>query len=1173
VVVDYALRLKRELDPGRVWINAYANDAPCYIPSERVLKEGGYEGGDAMIYYDKPTRFRPGLEARIVDAVRGQLLPTFRAPFDADKLQGTRPLSPQQSWGALRPRKDMAVQLVAAEPLVVDPVAIDFGPDGRLWVVEMCDYPSGLDGKLKPGGRVKVLEDTDCDGVYDKATVFLDGLPFPTGIKVWRKGVLICAAPDILYAEDSKGTGKADVVKKLYSGFATHNYQARVNGLEYGLDNWVHGSGGLFGGDITSFAGGKHHLANRDFRIRPDTGAIEPASGRAQQGRVRNDWGDWFGCDNTNLVWHYPLPDHYLRRNPHVVPPPNDLYVPDYPDSTLLYPARESVQMFKLSGPPRRVTSACGIGVYRDDLLGAEFGGNTLVCEPVNLLVHRLVLQSKGVTFGGRRAADEAASEFLASTDGWSRPVQARTGPDGALWVVDMYRLVIEHPQWIPPEDLAKLDVRAGHTRGRIYRVYPKDHPPRPIRRLDTLDTAGLVAALDTPNGPQRDLVQQMLVWRQEKAAVPLLKRLAGTSSRAATRLQALCTLDGLHALRPAILTPAASDPYAGVRRHAVRLAEHRLGESAALADAVLKAANDPDPQVRLQVAFSLGEWHDGRAAQALASLLVRHADDPYLAAAVYSSLNAGNIAAVTRQALADAGAGAREEIAPALLGLATALGDGKGLRELLGALLPQGPNRWENWQLAALAGMLDALDRRPGTSGAALGKPEQDELDRAMARARSLVADTRASEAARRIAVRLLGRRSSDRPKDVALLAAQLVPQNPAGLQTAAVSALARINDDRVPSEVFARWTTLSPTLRAQALDALLSRDAWLRAVIAGLEKGQIPASQIDAARRQILLRHRDVAVRERAARLFAGATNADRKKVLEEYQSVLTSPGDRTRGKAVFTKRCATCHQLDGVGHVVGPDLGSVANKSPAALLIAILDPNQAVDTRYVQYLASTRDGRVFTGILASEAANSITLRAQDGKDQVLLRRDLEELQSTGKSLMPEGLEKDLSRQDLADVIAYLGGSGPPRKQLPGNQPTVIRPGRDGVLVLPAVAAEVYGDQITLEDEFRNIGYWHGEGDHVVWTVRLERPGRYDVHLDYACADGSAGNRFVLESGTETVRGRVNGTGGWDRYRQLRVGMLTLSAGTHRLSVRPEGKLAGALFDLRAVRLVPTK
>src|SRR5438552_11607898 len=361
VVVDYGLRLKRELDGSRIWINAYANDAPCYIPSERVLKEGGYEGGGAMVYYDVPAPFEPGLEQRILDVVHDQIGTRFKSPFDSQHTGGSRPLSPQQSLAAIRTKSELAVELIAAEPLVASPVAIDWGPDGRLWVAEMIDYPAGRNGDYKPGGRIRVLEDTDGDGRYDKSTVFLDNIPFPTGITVWRKGVLVCAAPDILYAEDTDGDGKADVVRKVFSGFGTGNYQARVNSLEYGLDGWLYGSCGLFGGTIECYplkgpAGGKParvvELGDRDFRIKPDEGLLEPATGRTQQGRVRDDWGNWFGCDNSTLCRHYPLPDHFIRRNPHAAPPESGVLVPDGPDPNRLYPARPDVQLLKNSGAP-----------------------------------------------------------------------------------------------------------------------------------------------------------------------------------------------------------------------------------------------------------------------------------------------------------------------------------------------------------------------------------------------------------------------------------------------------------------------------------------------------------------------------------------------------------------------------------------------------------------------------------------------------------------------------------------------------------------------------------------------------------------------------------------------------------------------------------------------------
>jgi putative membrane-bound dehydrogenase-like protein len=1172
VVVDYSLRLKRELDGLRLWVNAYANDAPCYIPSERVLKEGGYEGGDAMVYYDVPVPFRPGLEDKIVGAVRDQIGKAFAAPFPAERVR-TRPLSPQQSLAVIKVKENLAVELMAAEPLLVDPVAIDWGPDGRLWVAEMIDYPAGRDGKFRPGGRVTVLEDTDGDGYYDKATVFLDNIPFPTAVTAWRKGVLVCAAPDILYAEDTDGDGKADVVKKLYSGFGTENYQARVNSLHVGLDGWVYGSCGLFGGTIKSFKGGEPvRLGDRDFRIKPDTGELEPATGQTQQGRVRNDWGDWFGCDNSTLCRHYPLADHYLRRNPQAAPPATAVLVPDGPDPNRLYPTLANLQLFRSSGPAGRTTAACGLGIYREDLLGSEYTGNAFVCEPVNLIVHRRKLSPQGSTFTGRRADDEAASEFLASTDNWFRPVQVRTGPDGALWVVDMYRYVIEHPRFIPPDDLAKNDVRAGDTMGRIYRIRPKDGKPRPMPRLDRLDTAGLVAALDSPNGWQRDMAGQMLLWKGDKAAVKALQELARTSTRPEARLHALCTLDGLGALEPALILKALSDKHPGVRRHAVRLAETRLAGSEDLGEELRKRVEDPDAQVRLQVAYTLGEWRDARAGKALATLALRNEADPFLLAAVLSSVHAGNVGEVLAGVFAGRdGAAPPEDLVRRLLGVATALGDAKTFPRLLRDVTAPKEGRFAAWQMAALAGVLDTLERDGKALDKLADEAVREQISRMLTQARSTAADEKAAEADRLAAVGVLGRDSAGRARDVDLLGKLLIPQNSSMLQSAAVTALARGADDRAAAVLVAGWRGYTPALKSQALDTLLGRDAWLRLLLQAVEKNEVPASQFDARRRQRLLTHTDEAVRKRAEKLFAGAANADRRKVLEEYKDVATLAGDRGRGKAVFAKRCATCHRLEDVGAAVGPDLAALANKSPESLLMEILDPNRNLDARYVEYTAVTKAGRTFTGLLAAETATGITLRSQEGKEQVLLRSELDELQSSGKSLMPEGLEKDLSRQDLADVIAYLANSGPPPKSFPGNKPAVVKP-VSGVLTLLATNGEIRGGEICFEEPFQNVGCWHAVGDHVTWSAQIEKEGRYEVWLDWACDDAAAGNAYVLEGSRPLVEGKVAATGGWDKYRQKKVGTVPLAAGLQRLVLRPSGPaLKGALMDLRGVHLVP--
>jgi putative membrane-bound dehydrogenase-like protein len=1167
VVVDYSLRLKRELDQQRIWINAYANDDPCYIPSERILREGGYEGGGAMIYYDVPGPFKPGLEEKIVTVVRDQAGKEFLPPFDPKKTQGL--LSPQQSLATIRTKPDLQVDLIAAEPLVASPVAIDFGPDGRLWVAEMLDYPEGIDGKYKPGGRIRVLESTRGDGIYDKATVFLENLPFPTGVTVWRNGVLICAAPDIIYAEDSQRDGKADVVRKLFTGFGVDNFQARVNGLEYGLDNWVYGSCGLFGGKIKSLVTGETIvLGDRDFRIQPDKGILEPATGRTQQGRVRDDWGNWFGCDNSNLCWHYPLADHYLRRNPQVAPPDSAVLVPGGEDPNRLYPIRSQVQLFKLSGPPNRTTAACGIGVYRDDLLGPEYRGNTFTCEPVNLLVHRLQLAPKGSTFTGHRAADEHQSEFVASSDSWFRPVQARTGPDGALWIVDMHRYVIEHPRWIPPEDLARVDTRAGSTMGRIYRVRPKNQSPRPIPRLDKLDTAGLVAALDSPNGWQRDMDGQMLLWRNDVAAAESLQRLAANSARPETRLQALCVLDGLGGLQTSNVEHALNDPHPGVRRHAVRLAEKYLRSAPVLGSSLVKLADDPDPQVRLQVAFSLGTAPSSGVGRALASLALRYPEDPYLTAAVLSSVNRENMLEVLNCVLKHT---PPEALSQKLVEIAASLADERTLSKIIGDVAGWPAfSGHQPFQPGALAGLLDALERQNKSLEKLAGS---NQVEDAMRVCRWVAANPKHEERQRIAAIGVLGRQPGQRDADLTRLAELLSPQNSAAVQSAALAGLGRMSGDRVADVLISGWSSQSPNLKSQLLDLLLSRKDWQRKLITALEGSKIPSAQIDAVRRLRLLENRDPAIRAVAAKVFEGHTNTDRQKVLQNFHDVTTMTGDSQRGKETFAKRCSVCHRLQDVGFVVGPDLAALANKSPEYLLTSILDPSKEVDSRYIEYLATTKAGRTFTGILASETATSVTLKGQEGKESVLLRADLEDLQSTGKSLMPEGLEKDLSKQDLADVMAYVAQAGTSPKNLPGNTPTPVKSERDTLRLL-ATNAEIHGGDITFESTFQNIGCWHDVQDHAVWTVQLEKAGRFEVVLDYACDDASGGNRFILEGGQPSLRGQVAGTGGWDKYRQQKIGILSLAAGTQRLVVRPDaGSLKGALLDLRGIYLTPEK
>ena len=1165
VVVDYALRLKKELDGKRLWINAYTNDSPCYIPSERILKEGGYEGGGAMTYYDQPAPFRPGLEQQIIAAAEKPLLADFKSTAaDTAKTQGTQARDPNQALAAWRVPPGTRLELVAHEPLVQSPVAIDFAPDGSLLVAEMRDYPLGMNGDYQPGGLVRRLTDTNADGRYDQSTILVDNIPFPTGVTAWRDGVLICAAPDILLARDTDRDGKADVVEKLYSGFGTGNYQARVNSLTPGLDGWLHGSCGLFGGKIKSHKTGKVlDLGDRDFRIHPDTGAIEPATGRTQQGRVRDAVGNWFGCDNSVLAWHLALPDEYLRRNPAIRHPRVIQSVAADDAANRLIPAG-SVQMFKLSGPVGAVTSACGIGTYDDTLLGKGYANSLFTCEPVHHVVHRLELQARGATFAGYRPAAEADHSFLASSDPWARPVQVKAGPDGCLYVVDMYRFLIEHPRWIPSEDLEKIDTRAGAELGRIYRLRPADDAPRPIVDLATAPLATVLKQMETPSAAGRDRAMQQLLWRNDKEACPPLRQLVLTHPDGLVRLQALATLALLAGPDETLVLKALADPHAGVRRQGARLAG-TLAPSATVRDALIPLANDAEGGTRLQAVLSLGEWKDTTAARALGQAAGSHAQDTFLVSAALSGTHAESLGEFATAALQ-----ARPDPSPAFFGrLAEAVASNEtALKQLALAVLLPGANAPPGEPVRRAGPWLVALDGT-GNRLARLGPEVAGALRELAGISRAMLADAKSSETDKLSAIQLLGRLQADRQADLALVARLLAPAETPALRQAALTRLATIDSPEAASLLVEQFRALSPALRGAALDALASRPAWTKLLLDAVESGTITPGQVDAIRRQRLVDHRDASLRDRARKLLAGGGDAARAEVLARYQPATTLPGDPVQGRDLFRRHCSVCHRLEDHGNAVGPDLRTVAGKSPASLLLEIIDPNRNLDSRYLVYAATLKSGQTVAGIIASENSTSLTLRQADGQERTLLRAELESLETTGKSLMPEGLEREITPEAMAHVLAYVARQESPAKSLPGNTPAQVAITPSGA-PLQAAQAEVRGASINFETEFGNIGNWHGQQDTVRWKLKSPQPATLDLWIDFACAQASAGNTLTVETPDGKLSWKVPSTGpDWSAYQQLKIGQVKIPAGESTLTVRPAGAVTNALIDLRTIYL----
>lgn len=1162
-----ALYLFASLESGwkRVFQKPRADDGPVPMISRKGTNNGAWFHSKHLWVQNEDTDKRKHL-------VAGKSFEELLA------LQEPQPKSPDAALKTIQVKPGFHVELVAAEPLVKDPVAFDWGHDGKLWVAEMADYPLGVNESGTFDGRVRFLQDTDGDGKYDQSTIFLEGLGYPTGVMAWRKGAIITTAPEVFYAEDTDGDGKADLRESLFTGFGEGNQQHRVNGLRWGLDNWVYLANGDSGGNLLSVkTGQKLNLGRRDLRVKPDSGEMDPQSGQTQFGRERDDWGNWFGSNNSNPAFHYALTDHYLRRNKNLIAPNGKVQVSVRPGAATIFPVSRTQVRFNDFNKVNRITSACGLCFYRDHLLGEEFAGNSFICEPVHNLVHREIVKPRGTTFTSRRADSEQDSEFLASTDNWFRPTMARTGPDGALWVADMYRHVIEHPQWIPKEMQEKLDLRAGKEQGRIYRIVPDEVPLRRIPRLDRLSTSEIVQLLESPNGTLRDMIQRHLVTKNDQAAVPELKQMVQRGKSATARLHALCTLEGLDAVTEEILLTGLQDEHPGVRRHAVRISEPFLNQSPGTGSQLLKLVNDADPQLQMQLAYSLGEWKSPQAGAALAELAMLHDQDPYLRTAILSSA-IRHLDAFTL-ALFDQLQGKRPPllIVNSLVLMAVSTGEENVLETIYKQVKqPAGDQAWQPWQFELVGTLLESLARRNLSLSqyVPLVNPRLQttlkELQPLFEMARTQAVDEKVSEQNRILAIQLLGHGLDQQALDLELIAAVLSPRNSRALQSAAVGSLAEFGTESSIALLLSRWKSYAPSLKAEVLRTLLSRQAGVQSVLNGLEQQTILASDIDASNRQVLLHQKDKQVQQRAQRLLAASLKTNRASVVDQYANVLSIQGNAEAGHRVFVKRCAVCHQINNEGKPIGPDLTALTDKSPRALLTAVLDPNRAVENKYVSYLAVTEDGLTFNGLLASESGESIALVQSDGKSKTLLRENLDELISTGKSLMPEGLEKDLSAQDLADVIAYLNTTELPRKQFAGNVPAVVDPeALRGDFFLTPQVAEIYGSTIKFESKYKNLGYWQSENDRAVWTMQVPRSGRYDVYLEYACPQGAAGNQLLLETEGQQLFWAVPATGSWDVYQNQKIGTVNLSAGQPRLSVQSQGKIKHALLDLKTVRL----
>jgi putative membrane-bound dehydrogenase-like protein len=933
------------------------------------------------------------------------------------------------------------LELVASEPQITSPVAISFDDNGRLFVLEMRDYSEQRD--VEPHlGQVRLLEDTDNDGRYDRATVFAENLPWPTALLWANGGLYVCAAPDLLRFDDTDGDGKADTRRVLFTGFnsgtAKLNVQALPNSLAWGPDNRIHlQTGGGNRGVIRSVARDDlppQELGGRDFWFDPRSLAFGFEAGGGQFGMSYDNGGIRFVCNNSDHLRVHLFDSSYLARNRFAaVPSPLVSIAADGPAAEVFRISPDEPWRVirtrwrvagKVSGPVEgggRVsgyfTGATGTTVYRGDAFGPEFVGNTFTGDAGGNLVHRKRVRADGASYVGARPDDELRSEFVASRDTWFRPVNFANAPDGTLYIIDMYREVIEHPWSIPETIKQHLDLTSGRDRGRIWRIAPNDFKLKPPPRLGEASLEDLVAALSHTNGWHRDAATRLLSERRDPRAPQLLAALLAKNGSGLGRLHALRTLDGVGALSPDILSRALADADENVRAHAIRLSEKFQEEGhlpKPLLEALRACVDDSAPRVRLQLALTLGGCVDRGAQDVLVQIAKRGSSDHWIRAAI-CTVRPEAMGVIFNALALDNDVGEKPHGVELLSALARSIG-ARGDREEIERALEATVAREEQWPVTA------ALAEGVAGAGHALDSIVRvDKLAPVVVRARETVRDKSKDAPVRAAAAALLALARTDDSRDALIAALRSEP--PVVVAQTALDALRKIGVS--PAALIGEWKAFSESVRRAAVQLLVARPDSCRALLDAIRVGTIAAADVSTAQQSELQHHRDAAIAADARKLFPIQIIETRASALKRFEAATTMRGDAAVGQTLFTQRCATCHRFRGEGNAFGPDLESVATGGKEKLLAHIIEPDREVAPQFAAYVAELTDGSSLAGVVASESAETIVLKEPLGREHALPRSRVVRLQTTGRSPMPEGLESGLTVAEMAGLLEFIAGS----------------------------------------------------------------------------------------------------------------------------------------------------
>jgi putative membrane-bound dehydrogenase-like protein len=878
--------------------------------------------------------------------------------------------SPAESRAAIELDGPYEVQLVASEPLVRDPVEMTWDARGHCYVADMIDYPLGAGPGKAPLSRIQRLLDEDQDGRFDRALTFASEMDHVQGLLPYRDGLIATTRTDILFLRDTNGDGVADERKPLVQGFNPTHSQLQVSAPRWGPDHRVYFNNGLDTKEIypADSPSHKRNFARSNLRWDPLTGTLEPATGFGQYGGCFDDFGRHFFCSNRNPVMFAVMPQAAVTRNPlaGITQGWEDI-APSGPDARV-HPRQLTHTTADAHAGSN--TAACGLGVYRGDLM-PELRNQIFVCDPTGQLITRYRIEPKGASLKASRVGEH--TEFFRSRDEWCRPVNVTTGPDGALYVCDIYRRYIDHARYFPEAFAKTHDLRAGENEGRIWRIVPKGSVPRPIQGLPK--SRGEIAGwLRHPNGWQVETARRVLFESGD---------LEPTGPDLATNEFNLLNWEGLSTM--------------------------------GMVDAIREAAGSKNARLRFAAVVQLGRFgYPGNVVfEACLNALEPDYDDVWIHRAVLSS--AGNqsgrilAALLNRTGFAEHHSEPKAALVRALARSAAAPESPEELATVLDTLRFR-----ENELLWWKAALLQALDAK--TLKAHPAAARQAAL--LLTKAESLMTDSKAPPDQRLACIPLLGQRPWDQAEPV--LRSLLANGQPKEIGDAALDLLKKFPTERTAPLLYELLPRQGPAARAEIVKLLTTSAASARGFFERIARGEIPKAFVDAETRWRYLRPNQP-LHDLAVELF-GSPSADRAGVMAQYASAVTTKGDATRGRNLFSTVCVACHRLQNSGAEVGPSLADVRIKEKEALLSDILDPNRMVEARWMAYQLDTRDGRTLTGLIASETAAEVTLKTAGGFSEVIPRPNIKELKSLDLSLMPVGLEGAMTPAQMADLLAFL-------------------------------------------------------------------------------------------------------------------------------------------------------